>query len=208
MIKAELSAKSTEQPSKVVLDYISKLPFYYTALDYGCGKLRYSIPLAKQVRRVVAIDSDIQITKKQKISGNYIAPKNYYNFMNLTVKSVECDEWRNINYDVVFCTNVLSAIPNDCDRMKVIFDSRSVLENNGHLFIVNQYRNSYFSQYKLRDDTMPYNDGWLIERGENKYSFYGMIALDKVISMCKTAGFCSFKISRGDGSYYVQAYLQ
>lgn len=37
-------------------------------MDYGCGKLRYSIPLANRVETVVGIDSKFQWGKKQIIN--------------------------------------------------------------------------------------------------------------------------------------------
>lgn len=207
IIESELAAKSTKQTNKFVLEFISKLPSYYKVLDYGCGKLRYSIPLANHTSRVIAIDSVFQIEKKQMIADSFIAPKNF-NHDNLIIKSVDCNEWKKEKYDIVFCANVLSAIPDDEERLKIISNSKSVLNRSGYMFIVVQYRNSYFNQYQARNDTIKYNDGWLIKRGSNKCSFYGMITADKIINLCNVAGFNYYETVKHDGSCYIKAYVK
>lgn len=207
IIESELAAKSTKQTNRIVLDFISNLPSNIKVLDYGCGKLRYSIPLAKQTSKVIAIDSLFQIEKKQLIEDSYTAPKDYIH-KNLTIKCVDSNEWKNEKYDIVFCTNVLSAIPHDEDRLKIISDSRLVLNKEGFLFIAVQYRNSYFDQYNYRKDTIKYNDGWLIKRGNNKCSFYGIITSEKIINLCDEAGFNYYEITKHDGSCYIKAYVK
>lgn len=207
IIESELAAKSTKQTNKVVLDFISKLPSCYKVLDYGCGKLRYSIPLAYQTSKVIAIDSKYQIEKKQLIADSFIAPKDY-NQKNLIIKSIDNNEWKQEKYDIVFCSNVLSAIPDDDERLKIISNSKNVLNGSGYMFIAVQYRNSYYNQYHLRNDTIKHNDGWLIKRGNNKCSFYGMITSDKIINLCNIAGFNYYEIAKHDGSCYIKAYVK
>lgn len=206
IIESELSAKSTKQTNKNVLEFISKLPSNYEVLDYGCGKLRYSIPLANQTSHVIAIDSIHQIEKKQIIEDYFIAPKDYA-LENLFVQNVDSNGWRGKKYDVVFCTNVLSAIPEDSERFKILCNARNVLKSSGYMYIVVQYRNSYFNQYQFRENAIKHNDGWLINRGNNKCSFYGMMTSEKIIRMCDKAGFMRYEIAKDDGSCYIKAYF-
>lgn len=207
LIESELAAKSTKQTNRIVLEFISELPSYYRALDYGCGKLRYSIPLARQTSKVFAIDSVYQIEKKQMIADSFIAPKDYKQ-ENLIIQSVDSDEWKQEKYNIIFCTNVLSAIPDDEERLKIISNSKNVLDSLGYMFIVVQYRNSYFDQYQMRNDTIKHNDGWLIKRGNNKCSFYGMITADKIINLCNIVGFNYYETVKTDGSCYIKAYVK
>ncbi len=205
IIESELAAKSPSQTNKHMIDIINNIPNNYKVLDYGCGKLRYSIPLAKQVASVVAIDSAYQINKPQKINSFYGCPSEY-KLNGLSVCDINNSFWQNKSYDAVLCINVMSAIPYDEMRFKIIKDAYDVLNSQGFLLIVVQYRNSYFNTYKKRTDTIPYYDGWLIKKTNNKCSFYGMPTSEYIVTLCYKAGFTSVNINKKDGSYYVKAF--
>ncbi len=205
IIESELSAKPTSQTNKYLVDIINKLPNNYQVLDYGCGKLRYSIPLAKRVKTVVAVDSSFQIDKPQKINTFYGPPRDY-ELDGLKVCDISSDSWKKEKYDAVFCINVMSAIPYDNERFTIIQNSKEILKPHGFLLIAVQYRNSYFNAYKVRNDTKAYHDGWLIKRAKNKFSFYGMPKSEYISNLCYKAGFKSIKIKRHDGSYYIWAF--
>ena len=153
IVESELAAKPLSQTNKVVLEFIANLPNHYRVLDYGCGKLRYAIPLASHVKSVVAIDSQDQVYSRKKIGDRVLAPCDI-DIDNLLVTSVDDDRWKKQDYDVVFCTNVLSAIPFEKERFEIIENSKNVLKEKGYLFISVQYRNSYFIKYKSRDDAI------------------------------------------------------
>lgn len=200
LIKSELAAKPISQTNKSVTEYISYLPKHIDVLDYGCGKLRYSIPLANHVNRVIAIDSCEQI--------KLLKESQYYNIRNLRVMCIDNQEWSNHRFDVVFCTNVLSAIPFESYRMDLLEKARSVLSTDGYLFITVQYRNSYFSQYQYREDTIPFRDGWLIKnKSTNICSFYAMLNPEYISALCYRAGFKNMKVKRKDGSCFIEARL-
>ena len=81
------------------------------------------------------------------------------------------------------------------------------LQFTGYLFISVQYRNSYFSKYKSRDDAIPYQDGWLIRRGKSKKcSFYAMLSAEYIMSLCQLAGFREFEVKKKDGSCFIIAW--
>lgn len=202
---SELAAKPISQTNKYVLNYIEQISSDYCVLDYGCGKLRYSIHLAQRAKQVIAIDSEEQVNKKQKIGEYYGAAINF-EFPNLVVSSVNSSSWKEKKYDLVFCTNVLSAIPFEKERFEILKNSKSVMKNTGKMFISNQYRNSYYSKYKYRLDAEPYNDGWLLKkRNSNRCSFYAILSDDYVIELCKQAGFTAFSKKKKDGSYFIEA---
>lgn len=50
IIKTEYAATSTQKPNYIVLDYIKLYAPGTDALDYGCGKLRHTIPLCKYAK--------------------------------------------------------------------------------------------------------------------------------------------------------------
>lgn len=205
IIKSELAAKPLAQTNKYVLEYISSLPKQHTVLDYGCGKLRYSIPLSKRVKSVVAIDSSEQIDSSKKIGNNYCKPRECSN-NNLSVISLDEMNWDNDQFDIVFCTNVLSAIPFESERLKLLKRTKCVLKPSGTLFISVQYRNSYFKEYRTRRDVDRYKDGWIIKmKSKNQYAFYAELTSDYIVELCKKVGYTSFSVKKKDGSCFIEA---
>ena len=205
VIKSELAAKSTKQTNSHMLQIIDELPSGLTVLDYGCGKLRYSIPLASKAKTVIAIDSSFQIEKKQIVNGMKMTIRDY-DQSNLYVYDINSEIWRKHTYDLVFCINVLSAVPCDMERRNILTNAYAVLKNGGFVLIAVQYRNSYYNQYSKRSDTIRFHDGWLIKRKENMYSFYGIPSEEKVVEMCINVGFNEVNTHRLNGSYYIKAY--
>ena len=204
VIESELAAKSVLQPNQNVLNYISNIPSFYTVLDYGCGKLRYTLPLSKRVKKVVAIDSAEQIKKLQIINGQRTSLSEV-KIDNVIVCALEDSKWRAESYDLVLCTNVLSAIPFESIREEVLRNACSVLKETGQLYITVQYRNSYFSQYNQRQDVKKFEDGWLILKNKQRGMFYAPLTSDYIVKLCQKNGFTNFHICNMDGSCYITA---
>lgn len=204
VIESELAAKSTRQPNKQVLEYIRTLSPEAVVLDYGCGKFRYTIPLSIQVKKVVAIDSLEQLSKRQIIAGRAMTLLEYHN-NKVSICTIDSGKWRDTKYDAVICTNVLSAIPHHYERLQILKNARSVLKDTGEMFISTQYRNSYFNTYNERIDIQRYNDGWLIPRANNKYCFYAPLTSDAVAELCMEAELQIRKIYKRDGSCFIIA---
>ena len=163
IIESELAAKSTRQPNKQVLKYINTLSSDEVVLDYGCGKLRYTIPLSKQVKKVVAIDSLEQLSKRQIINGKMMRLLDFYDEA-ISIYSIDSVEWRNQQYDTIFCTNVLSAVPYYIERLQILKNAKSVLKDSGVLFISTQYRNSYFNTYNCSATRFLRNRDRIVEK--------------------------------------------
>ena len=70
-IRTENAAKPIGRASRWVLKWIEGLPSNAVALDYGCGNLRYTVPLAERVRSVYAVDSEYQVRRVQKLGDSY-----------------------------------------------------------------------------------------------------------------------------------------
>lgn len=204
IIESELAAKSTRQPNKQVLKYINTLSSDEVVLDYGCGKLRYTIPLSKQVKKVVAIDSLEQLSKRQIINGKMMRLLVFYDEA-ISIYSIDSVEWRNQQYDTIVCTNVLSAVPYYIERLQILKNAKSVLKDSGVLFISTQYRNSYFNTYNERADIQRFIDGWLIPRTNKKYCFYAPITENALSELCVDAGLQIKKVFKHDGSCFIIA---
>jgi 2-polyprenyl-3-methyl-5-hydroxy-6-metoxy-1,4-benzoquinol methylase len=202
-IKSEYAAKSVKQQNSWVISFINKLPTDSVVLDYGCGKLRYTIPLLNRVKEVVAVDSRQQVQRIQKIEESITTLKDYARKKrNLSVLTIE--EFNLTNYfDWAFCTNVLSAIPFEHERIKVLRTIKKALNKNGRALITTQFRNSYFKTYESRENVIKFYDGWLINN-KNNYSFYGIIPPDSLEELCVKSGFNIIECrSKGETAYAI-----
>ncbi len=202
-IKSHNAAKSIKQTNKFLLNYITHLPSNYTVLDYGCGKLRYTLPLCDTVETVFAIDSSEQLARIQNIDGVKTTVLSFEDkYPNLKIYELSKNEWMNRHYDFILCSNVLSAIPYRKERVKVLKNIRNVLKPNGTALITVQYRNSYFSDYENRSTAIPYYDGWIINNKGN-YSFYGLVIPEKLKKLCSEAKLIIENTQLKDGSCYI-----
>lgn len=202
-VRSENAAKTLSQPSKYVLHWISQLPPGSSVLDMGCGKLRYTIPLAKQVRHVTAVDSEVQVNRVQIIAAVKTTLMDYAKkyLPNVVLSTVDDAKWRNRKYDYVLCANVLSAIPSHSERLAVLRRIRTVLKKRGQLLAVVQYRNTYFRDYRHNPKAIPHRDGWLVKQGEYA-SFYALISPDSLKRLCKLVGFGTATVSlRGESAF-------
>lgn len=201
-IRSENAAKPVETGSKWLLDILKTLPRNFVALDYGCGKLRYSIPLAKRVRKVIGVDSKIQIHRTQTILKESTTVLDLAKSVRgLKVCDLNSKSWRNRKYDFILCANVLTAIPTSRDRLKVLRVLRKLLRPPGRLLLVAQYRNGYFGAYKKNPKARWVRDGWLI-KNENGNSFYAMLRPPVLAEMCRDVNLrIESQFTKGDAAY-------
>lgn len=204
VIKSENTAKSSKQKNQIIVDYISRMKFCDSILDYGCGKCRYTRLLSSKANDIYLLDSQIQIKRKQIIEGQYTSVLEYANeFANVSVISVETFQClNNRSFDFILCTNVLSAVPYIEERKRILINIKRLLSKSGIALISVQYRNSYFKTYVENKENFPYEDGWIIKKG-NSYSFYGMIYPDALYSLCKEVGLKVVDQINYDGSTYI-----
>lgn len=188
LIKTENCAKPCAQASTWVLSWIRSLPQKAVALDFGCGKLRYTIPLAKHLRAVFAVDSSYQLFRRQTINGRYATVQEYVKqrLPNVYVSPVQSRRWRH-TFDVILCANVLSTIPDRKVRQRVLRCLGNRLKLNGTILVCVQFRNSHFAGWKHNSRARRYKDGWLVKNAKGA-SFYGIIPPQKLIKACKDAG--------------------
>ena len=189
VVKSENAAKSVRQPCRRVIQWIRSLPSSYRVLDFGCGKLRYTIPLSERVRSVLAVDSEQQIRRPQRIDDVATTIPEYVrtHLPNVTACVVSESKWTRHRYDAALCANVLSAIPSRKTRLDVLSAIGGVLKKRGTLLVCTQFRNSYFSACARDPKAVRCNDGWLID-GRRGVAFYAILPLEKLIKMCAKAG--------------------
>jgi len=188
-IRSENAAKPISQPSKWVLDWIQELPHSAKALDFGCGKFRYTVPLSSVVGRVDAVDSRRQLDRQQVINGKKTSLGEYANkhLSNVRVYSESSAVWRRRRYDVILLTNVLSAIPFRNHRIDILRRLKLTLKQRGKILIVTQFADAHFSSYRQSPRASRYRDGWLVTARSGS-SFYATIDLRSLSRHCRDAG--------------------
>lgn len=202
VIKSENAAKSYTQPNRYLLSLLEEFNNFNYALDYGCGKGRYTSKLCNLANKVDAIDSRIQIHRKQNIWGKQTTLANWAESIpNLAVYSIEDFQFQKEKYDLILNSNVLSAIPKETERIQILRNIKKALTKEGFAIITVQYRNSYFSAYAKRQNAKRFFDGWLIKR-QNSYSFYGLINKSKLIAYIENVGLHIVHIRLHDGSVF------
>lgn len=202
-LKTENAAKPYQQRSKWLVGQISQIPRNAKALDYGCGKFRYTIPLSRRVRYVYAIDSTFQIERTQQIASRRTNLREYARkyLKNVSVCEIGSDGWRQQRFDFVLCANVLSVIPRKSDRLKVLRDLRRVLKRNGQLLASTQFRNTYFRQWEGDPNATWVRDGWFVN-GVRGSSFYAILPPKKLSRLCRTAGLVVSRMgSKGEAGF-------
>lgn len=171
------------------MEWIGTLPRRSRALDYGCGKLRYTIPLSERCKHVWAVDSPDQLDRQQIVCGHKSSVREYGRtwLPNVTVSSVDAFKNRRVSFDVALVTNVLSAIPHRPTRVAILTEIRERLREDGIVLVANQHSNSHFRAWADNPRAERYRDGWLVT-SDRGLSFYGLIDPRSVVRHCKQAG--------------------
>jgi 2-polyprenyl-3-methyl-5-hydroxy-6-metoxy-1,4-benzoquinol methylase len=202
-IRTENAAKPYRQRSKFIIGEISRISEQAIALDYGCGKFRYTIPLSRRVRHVCAVDSSYQIDREQRIANRRTNLREYSRryLSNVSVWEVSSRAWRRKRFDFILCTNVLSVIPHKADRVKVLRDLKRVLRASGSLLVSTQYRNTHFKEWKTNATGTWVRDGWFV-KGLHGATFYAIIPPKKLEQLCRAAGLRVIRLgSKGETAF-------
>jgi SAM-dependent methyltransferase len=173
-----------------MLHWIRSLPRRATGLDLGCGKLRYTVPLAKRISSVTAVDSSIQLNRKQRLFGKVRSVREYASkrLPNVRICDVDNISWRSRRFQIILCSNVLSAVPCRKTRKALMAAAYSCLAPRGRFLVTTQYRNSHFGGWKTAHRAAPYLDGFLVH-GKGGTSFYGLLDACALARLCRASGF-------------------
>jgi len=206
-IRSENAAKPHSQASRYLANMISSLPPVDQAFDYGCGKLRYLNVMLKTNLKLLITDSEIQLSRKQRLLDE-LQPTTVRHLLSGSnrIEVVNVAEFTRVSetFDRGFCINVLSVIPIEAIRRRVVGLIFSRLRPGGSCLFVVQYRNSDFTRMAGMPNSIPWNDGILVDslRG---FSFYGLIRPDYLRQLVTDAGFETTDLRLADGSAYLTA---
>lgn len=190
LIKTENAAKPSSQAAKAVLDWIGSRQRAKSALDFGCGKLRYSPTLAHQCEKLTLVDSTIQFDRTQRIDGKLTTVRDHVksNFPNARLLLADAFEEDARKYDLAICANVLSAIPSARTRSKILRQISKKLTRGGVCLFVTQYTNSYFRTAASSPNAVPYLDGWILKTRRGNF-YYGVLKKPKLERLLVDHGF-------------------
>lgn len=206
-IRSENAAKSGSQTARAVVEWIQRQSKVRSVLDLGCGKLRYARYLAEKCDYLSLVDSRIQIERFQIIENCRTTVKDYAskNWPNAEVDAIEkfWDKPRR-KYDLVFCANVISAIPSKRVRTQTLVNVLKILKKGGHILVVNQYTNSYFKRMMRSGKTIPHLDGYILISTRGNY-YYGLLHEAKMSKILSECGFNIIDHWRKEQSAFVLA---
>lgn len=188
-IRSENAAKPSSQKSSAVDEYLGSLRDGSSVLDFGCGKLRYSDTLVNVASTVTFVDSAVQLSRTQVIRGDRTSVRAYVENHYPNCRTVAYEEMgdHDSKYDIVTCTNVLSAIPCRDTLSNVLYEIRRALKPSGYAVFVNQHRSSYFKKY---EDGQEHLFGYLY-RGTRGSSYYGIIGKSSIEKLLREHEFAN-----------------
>ncbi|EBC1167632.1 class I SAM-dependent methyltransferase, partial [Salmonella enterica] len=187
--------------SSYLCDHIKNSIKNGRALDFGCGKLRYSEQLVNKFEAVTFLDSRKQLERVQIIRGVQTTIPEYVanNYKNANVVPFESIDKITSLYDFILCANVLSAIPCKSTIYKIISAIRELLKSDGEAMIVNQYKSSYFKKY---ESGIKHLHGYIYQNSRNA-SYYGLLDENTVSEICLDNKLAIIKSWSKAGSSYV-----
>jgi hypothetical protein len=186
-IRTQNAARSIRQASRPLRTWIDANVSGASALDYGCGRLRYARLLARVSSRLGLVDSPEQLDRESQIAGRLTTVRTTARqaWPRCRVYTV-AEFWGGIaeRYDFVLCANVLSAIPSLALRNRSLAALKNSLSARGRLLVVNQHTNSYFTKAKASPLASDHLDGWIL-RSPSGPSYFGVLRRDKVIRILR-----------------------
>jgi hypothetical protein len=184
-IRSENAAKPACDAAVPLVSWLHNRKHTPSALDFGCGKLRYTHHLAKKSTRIGIVDSEVQLTRIQRIAGKQTSVAEYAKKKWPSCRIHRLEEfWMNssYSYNFILCANVLSAIPCAKARARSLRSIHTALHKNGQVLFINQHTNSYFTEVQKKTTTRLHLDGW-IAQSRNGVSYYGILNKDSVIRL-------------------------
>lgn len=191
VLRTENTAKPRVQSSRYLREWLLRQPPVEQALDFGCGKLRYSAEVAARSRLFTLVDSEEQIARLQLLDGERATIREYVrrHWRHGIVLSTTEFARSARRYDFVLCANVLPVIPDRKARANALRLLAGRLTRGERCLFVAQYRNSYFAMIQKLANARPHLDGWLVPREENATSYFGILPPSRLERLVTAHGF-------------------
>jgi hypothetical protein len=176
------------------------------AVDYGCGKLRYSGFLAARARRVILVDSSTQLDRTQPLGSDRTSVRAFAksHWSHASVLTPEEFAGTNIRADFILCAHVLSAIPIRNARATVVINVARHLSQTGRALFVTQFRDTYFTRMLQSRKTIKHLDGWIQVNKQGAF-FFGVIGVDELSHVVGAGGLRVTRAWTHEKCAYVEA---
>lgn len=174
-----------------LVEWLKQRPCTASALDYGCGKLRYTPHLAARSKDLGITDSTVQLDRIQRVGRRMTSVRQYVHERWPTCHIYDLAQFQQgipYSYDFILCANVLSAIPCPKIRARSLRALRTALAPNGMLLVANQHTNSYFGKARQKPEAFAHLDGWVLQ-SRNGYAYYGILNRESTIKVLARFGF-------------------
>lgn len=205
LVKSENAAKPRAQKSHYLESLIRSVRQCHSGLDYGCGKLRYFPALREVCRKLVLVDSAIQLGRMQTLGGRRTTIRRYISrWPAVAAMDVEHFIEDEGTFDLILCSNVLSAIPSRKVRLLMVETLASRLRKGGRALFAVQYTNSYFTALRNDPRAQEFLDGYLVSSSRGN-SFYGIITPECLSKLLTKGGFRTQHLWRAGQSAYAWA---
>lgn len=206
IIKSENAAKPLTQRSTYLADYLRERPRVGSALDFGAGKLRYTDIIAQRCGRLGIVDSEAQIRRTQVLGGERATVLAYAreHWADALVQTWEEFQDTDDLYDFALVANVLSAVPSQEMRRRIVREIARHLGPRGQALFVTQYRNSYFNEARRRPGARDHLDGWVLQSRRGA-AFFGIIGPDRLTRLLSRNGLDVIEVWKRDGCAYALA---
>ena len=139
LIRSENAAKPMADAAAPLVDWLLQRPRTKSALDYGCGKLRYTPHVAARSRHLGIVDSAEQLDRVQRIDGGEATVREHAGGKWPGCRIYDLTQfWKGIShsYGFILCANVLSAIPCPKVRARSLRSIRHALTPRGTVLVV------------------------------------------------------------------------
>jgi hypothetical protein len=190
-IRTENAAKVPREASRKLAKWLLANVRASRALDYGCGRLRYTPQLARVSKAIGLVDSEDQLDRRTRIGRTItsVRARAMHLWPACRVYSIQ-QFWNGTRerYDFALCANVLSAIPSLRLLTRSVLALHSSLTREGVVLFVNQHSNSYFTKTRTSPNAIPHLHGWVLNSRKGP-AYFGILPKDRVISLVTSRGF-------------------
>lgn len=151
--------------------------------EVGCGLLANTPHILKAFPYVVLVDTKLQYERiRQKIAE---LSKTYSSFKEFI--ETESFQKGKMQLDGAIVINVLHILPTESDRVYLLASGYKNLREGGLIFVDVPYNETFYrNQVKTAE---VYNDGYIMRRAGNYYTFYKNMTFDELKEYAERVGF-------------------
>ena len=151
--------------------------------EIGCGLLANTPYILEAFPHVVLVDTKLQYqrinSRLSELSSTYTSFKGFVD--------AESFQRANMQFDGAIVINILHVLPTQEGRVHLLAGAYKNLRRGGLVFVDAPYNETFYRS--LVKTARVYNDGYIMRRGGNYYTFYRNINFNELREYAEKAGF-------------------